>query len=110
MTRILLLGVSLLVCLCSTVALAAHGVWHDHYSSAAGTPCCRAQDDCHVAQVRVLEQTATQVRVEVNGVVIEIPAKSLHASEDAQAYVCVIPGTQPIKAVNIRCVFFAVGA
>ena len=96
-----------LVLAIAVVGRASHGHWMDHYHSATGTPCC-AERDCDVVQARILEQTAEQALVEVNGVPVRIPIQSLHASEDAQDHWCgIFKG--PVTESNTRCIFIAVG-
>lgn len=87
---------------------AVHGHWTDHYSSASGTACCGARD-CQKVHVRVLRQTQDIVVMEVNGILVLLPSKSFHPSEDGSDYWCTKHIDETISTENTRCVFLAVG-
>jgi hypothetical protein len=90
------------------LTLALHGTWQDQYRSAKGIACC-GQRDCRVAQVRMLDQETTTLRVEVNGVAMTLPAGSVHWSEDTQGWWCAQDPEESVSVENTRCVFVAVG-
>ena len=78
-----------------------HGRWHDRYTGAGGVRCC--DKDCVPVQARLVQQTAQEARVEVNGVAHVLPSAAVHLSEDTQAWACFT------AAGGVRCVFLAVG-
>ena len=100
---------SLLLLLLATIAYASHGGWMDAYRDADGIRCC-GQLDCLPTHARVLAQTADVATVEVDGLVVAIPAKALHASETNEDYWCARRTDRPLSQDNIRCVFIAVGS
>lgn len=102
---LLLLG----LCLWRGEAFARHGHWIDHYTSALGGSCC-GQRDCIRVAMRVMALTPESATIEVNGVLLTIPRLSLHASEDAMDYLCVVERSEPPSAQNTRCAFVAPGS
>ena len=98
-----------LVLVSSALALALHGQWQDHYTTAGGVPCCGGHD-CVKAHVRLLVMKSETVMVEINEVEVTIPAKSFHTSEDGTDWWCAIFPDKPPAAWNTRCVFLAVGS
>ena len=91
------------------ITLANHGHWIDHYSSAEGTACCGLRD-CQKVHVRVVREIQEVVVVEVNGIMVFLPKKSLHPSEDDADYWCQKHIGNEISTANTRCIFLAVGA
>ena len=66
----------------ATVAAATHGLWHDHYTSASGMPCCSATRDCFIVHARLL----------------------------VKDWACVIRPEHGIRQDNLRCLFVATGS
>ncbi len=90
---------------------AEHGTWHDHYHDETGIMCCRTGQDCLPAQVRVLDQTAQHVVLEINGTPVTLPQRRFNLSEDARDWVCWRFGRHnEITPDAIRCVFIAPGS
>ena len=94
----------------ATVAAATHGLWHDHYTSASGTPCCAASRDCFIVHARLLVKDGDSTTAEVAGVVVTLPAKSVHQSEDLNDWACVIRPEHGIRQDNLLCLFVATGS
>ena len=106
--RLLIVGASLIVASLPEVS-ANHGHWIDHYLGADMIRCC-GERDCSRVHARIIEQSAKSVTVEVNGVVMTIPAEALHVSEDRDDYWCAIRIDEPLSGTNTRCVFIAAGS
>lgn len=88
----------------------SHHSWHDHYTSAAGTRCC--DRDCVRAAGRLMNQTDAGMTLEINGVLVTVPAKSVHPSEDGAFWVCLVgiaEATAQLRSEQVRCAFFAIG-
>src|SRR5262249_51122994 len=64
-----------------------HGHWIDGYKNSMGNSCC-GRRDCQIVHARMLEQDAQTATVEVNGVVIHMPVRSVHVSEDENDWFC----------------------
>jgi hypothetical protein len=92
----------------------AHDGWTDRYKSASGTKCCTMNEDCEVAHVRVLAPYGDVWRIEINGREWQVPAKSVHPSEEegGRDVVCGdqvwVTGQAPYRIP--RCVFLAPGS
>ena len=84
-----------------------HDHWISKYRGASGGNCC-GRTDCRTIPVRVLVQDGTQTTVEVGGVVMRLPAQSVHVSEDMESYWCLRNPEYGIAPENTRCVFFVV--
>jgi len=87
--------------------------WMTGYTSAEGVGCC-SERDCLPWPVAVLQFTSDQVMVRIGETVVQLPAKSVHATQDGQTYWCCktnIDGhcpSEPTRATT-RCVFYAIG-
>ena len=93
------------------LAYSTHGSWQDHYRDAAGISCCNP-NDCQVTIGRLLAQEGDRTQVEVQGVPLWFPAKSVHASEDGAFWICRKRSqkeNESLTSDQIRCVFLAVG-
>lgn len=90
-------------------SFASHGHWIDHYRSAANSLCC-GERDCQPASIRILVFGPEMVTAEINGVIVEVPARSVHQSEDQRAYWCANMVMSPPSTANVRCLFWAIGA
>lgn len=95
------------------MGLAGHGSWTDHYQDAAGIMCCTAGRDCQQVAGRLLGRQGERVLVEVQGIALWFPERSVHPSEDGAFWVC-LKGSAweergPLRADQIRCVFLATG-
>lgn len=111
----------LLLALASVVVLwgdsqAEHTVarrWMLGYTNAEGVGCC-SERDCLPWPVAVLQFTGEQTTVRIGDTVVQLPAKSVHATQDGQTYWCCktnLEGrcpTAPTRATT-RCVFYATG-
>ena len=109
MTKILGMCFLVLVVLLPLHLGAQHDHWTSKYHSGGGGNCC-GRTDCRPIPVRVLYQEGTQTTVEVGGVTMRLPARSVHLSEDLQSYWCLRNPDYGIAPENTRCVFFAVGS
>ena len=99
-----------LLCGMTVLASSQHRSWHDKYTSASGTRCC--DKDCMRAVGRLIDQTEAGTTLEVNGVLVRLPTKSVHQSEDGEFWVCVISAgdpARPLTGKQIRCAFLATG-
>ena len=105
---ILACWVALVLLFLGTFAWSQHGSWHDKYRGANAMPCCGPRD-CRATHARLLTQTATEVTVEVEAMLVTLPAAALHQSEDTQDWVCQSSYETPMTSTTIRCVFIAVG-
>lgn len=94
--------------LCAYEVHAQHGHWTDNYRGLRSLPCC-GRRDCIPVRARILSQSASQVDVEVNGIVMTLPMETLHASEDASDWWCSGDIAHPISAQATRCLFIATG-
>ena len=87
--------------------------WMAGYTSAEGVGCC-SERDCLPWPVAVLQLTGNQAMVRIGDTVVQLPAKSVHATQDGQTYWCCktnIEGrcpAEPTRATT-RCVFYATG-
>lgn len=95
---------------------AAHIValrWMSGYKSADGVGCCSARD-CLLRPVAVLQLTEDQATVRIGDTVVQLPIRSVHATQDGQTYWCCRLNTdghcpsEPTRATT-RCVFYATG-
>ena len=93
--------------LSSTSAFSSHGHWLDHYRDAQQRPCCSANNDCRVVRARILSQDAASVTVEIDGVLLSLPGRSVHISEDAADWACVVPPQALLSKESVRCLFIA---
>src|SRR5262245_32699957 len=69
---------------------AAHIValrWMSGYKSADGVGCCSARD-CLPWPVAVLQLTEDQATVRIGDTVVQLPIRSVHATQDGQTYWC----------------------
>ena len=87
--------------------------WMMGYRSADGVGCCSEQD-CLPWPVAVLGRTHDQVTVRIGETVLQLPAPSVHATQDGETYWCcktTMDGRCPPAPTpaNTRCVFYAVG-
>ena len=111
----------LLLGLVGVVVLWGHGYaehiaalhWMMGYTSAEGVGCC-SERDCHPWPVAVLQLTGDQAMVRIGDTVVQLPAKSVHATQDGQTYWCCKTNLdghcppEPSRATT-RCVFYATG-
>jgi len=87
--------------------------WMAGYTSAEGVGCC-SERDCFPWPVALLQLTGDQATVRIGDTVVQLPAKSVHATQDGQTYWCCktnLEGrcpAEPSKATT-RCVFYAIG-
>jgi hypothetical protein len=87
--------------------------WMQGYRYADGVGCC-SEHDCLPWPVAVLQPTGDQVTVRIGETVVQLPAKSVHATQDGQTYWCCKTDAnghcppEPTPATT-RCVFYAVG-
>ena len=87
--------------------------WMMGYTSAEGVGCC-SERDCVPWPVAVLQLTGDQTMVRIGETVVQLPAKSVHATQDGQTYWCCKTNmegrcpAEPSKATT-RCVFYAIG-
>ena len=87
--------------------------WMMGYTSADGVGCCSEQD-CVPWPVAVLGRTPNQVTVRIGETVLQLPAPSVHATQNGETYWCcktTMDGHCPPvpTPANTRCVFYAVG-
>jgi hypothetical protein len=119
--RIALWRLCLLLGVASVALLWVHGAaehtaalrWMQGYRGADGVGCC-SEHDCLPWPVAVLQYTGDQVTVRIGETVVQLPAKSVHATQDGQTYWCCktnANGHCPPEPtpVTTRCVFYAVG-
>ena len=88
---------------------AQHGHWTDAYRGAEGSRCCGIED-CRIVHARLLAQDGKHVVVEVDGMLLTLPAQSVHASEDLNDWVCEVKAGGELTEKNVRCVFLATGS
>jgi len=87
--------------------------WMRGYRSAEGVGCC-SERDCLPWPVAVLQLTGELATVRLGDTVVQLPAKSVHATQDGETYWCCktnLEGrcpTEPTRATT-RCVFYATG-
>jgi len=87
--------------------------WMQGYRGADGVGCC-SEHDCLPWPVAVLQHTGDQVTVRIGETVVQLPAKSVHATQDGQTYWCCKTDAnghcppEPTPATT-RCVFYTVG-
>ena len=95
----------------ASLAYAAHGHWLDHYTNAQGISCCVHAQDCKQMPVSLVAFHGEMTTVQIGNVVMTLPAKSVHVSEDAQTYVCTMRSDGPavLDKEHVRCAFYAVG-
>ena len=123
MTRVLAISlpwIILALWFCIALALlvpwawSAHGSghWIEGYRNAEGQSCCGALD-CRRVYARLIAQTGTQTTAGVRSemtedeTIIHLPPGSVHISEDASDYACVVPSTAEVSDVTVRCLFIA---
>ena len=114
-------GLCVLLGVASVVLLWVYGAaehtaalrWMQGYKGADGVGCC-SEHDCLPRPVAVLQYTRDQVTVRIGEIVVQLPAKSVHATQDGQTYWCCKTDanghcpSEPTLATT-RCVFYAVG-
>ena len=96
----------------AALAYGQHGSWHDHYQSASGISCCARNRDCQQMVGRLVGYEGEYVRIEVDGVLLTVHPKSVHASEDGAFWLCRTSSSDPRTALSseqVRCVFLATG-
>jgi hypothetical protein len=87
--------------------------WMMGYKSADGVGCC-SERDCFPWPIAVLQLTGEQATVRIGDTVLQLPAKSVHATQDGETYWCCRTTTdgrcptEPTQATT-RCVFYATG-
>src|SRR5262245_41021619 len=59
--------------------------WMMGYTSAEGVGCC-SERDCFPWPVALLQLTGDQATVRIGDTVVQLPAKSVHATQDGQTY------------------------
>jgi len=87
--------------------------WMAGYRSAEGVGCC-AEHDCLPWPVALVQRTSDHTTVRIGATVVELPAQSVHATQDGQTYWCCTTDAQghcPLEPTRetTRCVFYAVG-
>jgi hypothetical protein len=114
-------GLCVLLGVASVALLWVHGAaehtaalrWMQGYRGSDGVGCC-SEHDCLPWPVAVLQYTGDQVTVRIGETVVQLPAKSVHATQDGQTYWCCKTDAnghcppEPTPATT-RCVFYAVG-
>jgi hypothetical protein len=119
--RVDLWGLCLLLGMASVVMLGVYSAaehtaalrWMQGYTGADGVGCC-SEHDCLPWPVAVLQHTGDQVTVRLGETVVQLPARSVHATQDGQTYWCCKTDAtgrcppEPTPAIT-RCVFYAVG-
>ena len=98
----------MLLCVLIPCGWAIHASWHDHYTDYLGTRCCTT--DCIPLPVSLVSQEGNRVQLLVAGVLLTLPAGSVHLSEDTQSWICARNPQMPATAPNIRCAFVAFGS
>ena len=96
----------LVLALLRSGAWATHGSFHDHYTDYLGIRCCSTAHDCMPMPVSLISRDGDTTVVLVAGVQVELPAGSVHLSENSDTYVCLRNRQMPATALNIRCAFF----
>ena len=87
--------------------------WMRGYRSADGVGCC-SEHDCIPWPVALLQITGNEATVLLGDTVLQLPIKSVHATQDGQTYWCCQTNTAgrcpdvPTRATT-RCVFYTVG-
>ena len=87
--------------------------WMRGYRSADGVGCC-SEHDCIQWPVALLQITGNEATVLLGDTVLQLPVKSVHATQDGQTYWCCQTNTAgrcpdvPTRATT-RCVFYTVG-
>jgi hypothetical protein len=87
--------------------------WMRGYRSADGVGCC-SEHDCVPWPVALLQISGDEATVLLGDTVLQLPAKSVHATQDGQTYWCCQTNTAgrcpdvPTRATT-RCVFYTVG-
>jgi hypothetical protein len=87
--------------------------WMQGYRNADGVGCCSEQD-CVPWPVALLQLAGDEAMVRIGDAVVQLPAKSVHATQDGQTYWCCQTASdgrcppEPTRATT-RCVFYAVG-
>ena len=119
--RVALWGLCFLLAVASVALLWVHGAaehtaalrWMQGYTGADGVGCC-SEHDCLPWPVAVLQHTGDQVTVQLGETVMQLPTRSVHATQDGQTYWCCKTDAtghcppEPTPATT-RCVFYAVG-
>ena len=111
--------VFLLLLIVARITWSLHGDWQDSYRDAKGQLCCSSNRDCRVVRARILSQTAEQVLVgitlphkqdaEEGEIVVALPPRSVHVSEDMEDWACIVPPSAPLSEASLRCIFIHVG-
>jgi hypothetical protein len=87
--------------------------WMRGYRSADGVGCC-SEHDCIPWPVALLQISGDEATVLLGDTVLQLPIKSVHATQDGQTYWCCQTTTAgrcpdvPTRAAT-RCVFYTVG-
>ena len=87
--------------------------WMRGYRSADGVGCC-SEHDCIPWPVSLLQVSGDEATVLLGDTVLQLPVKSVHATQDGQTYWCCQTTTAgrcpdiPTRATT-RCVFYTVG-
>jgi hypothetical protein len=87
--------------------------WMRGYRSANGVGCC-SEHDCIPWPVALLRINGEEATVLLGDTVLQLPVKSVHATQDGQTYWCCQTTTAgrcpevPTRATT-RCVFYTVG-
>jgi hypothetical protein len=87
--------------------------WMRGYRSADGVGCC-SEHDCLPWPVALLQISGDEATVLLGDTVLQLPVKSVHATQDGQTYWCCQTNTAgrcpavPTRAAT-RCVFYTVG-
>jgi hypothetical protein len=87
--------------------------WMRGYRSADGVGCC-SEHDCIPRPVALLQVSGDEATVLLGDTVLQLPVKSVHATQDGQTYWCCQTTTAgrcpdiPTRATT-RCVFYTVG-
>jgi hypothetical protein len=87
--------------------------WMTGFKSADGVGCC-SERDCFPWPIAVLQLSAEQATVRIGDTVVQLPARSVHATQDGETYWCCRINTdgrcptEPTRATT-RCVFYATG-
>lgn len=98
----------ILLSMLMTAAWATHGGFQDHYTDYLGVRCCHSARDCMPMPVSLVSREGDQVHLLVAGVLLTLPAGSVHLSEDVQTYVCLRNPQMPPSVANVRCAFWSV--
>ena len=87
--------------------------WMRGYRSADGVGCC-SEHDCIPWPVALLQMSGDEATVLLGDTVLQLPARSVHVTQDGQTYWCCQTTTAgrcpdvPTRAAT-RCVFYTVG-